>query len=303
MSLVQSQPQALSALIVEDSPTQAIAIRQRVQRCGFSARLAANGEEAIAMVKQQVPTLVLTDLEMPVMNGLELTRRLNRELPGLPIVLMTAEGSEEVAVEALQAGAVSYVPKQKLDHDLPRVLEGVLAIVRASKGQYSLGRCLNETGSRYSLPNDVSLIPPLVARLQSTLERQQLVSGSDLMRIGIALREALLNAIEHGNLELSSELRETDDDAYRKLAAERQQQDPYQTRRVHVISHESRQALTFTIADEGPGFDPASLPDPTDPENLEKASGRGLLLVRSFMDEVTHNARGNEITLIKYVGR
>jgi len=55
----------------------------------------------------------------------------------------------------------------------------------------------------------------------------------------------------------------------------------------------------FTIRDEGPGFDPSKLPDPTDPENLLKASGRGLLLIKTFMDEVTHSANGNQITMVK----
>lgn len=53
------------------------------------------------------------------------------------------------------------------------------------------------------------------------------------------------------------------------------------------------------IRDEGPGFDSTSLPDPTDPVNLEKVSGRGLLLIRTFMDEVRHNPKGNEIVLVK----
>ena len=56
--------------------------------------------------------------------------------------------------------------------------------------------------------------------------------------------------------------------------------------------------MTYVITDEGPGFDPSSLPDPTDLENLEKASGRGLLLIRTFMDEVQHNDRGNELTMV-----
>ena len=55
----------------------------------------------------------------------------------------------------------------------------------------------------------------------------------------------------------------------------------------------------FVIRDEGPGFDVTTLPDPTDPENLLKPSGRGLLLIRTFMDEATHNATGNEITLVR----
>ena len=54
-----------------------------------------------------------------------------------------------------------------------------------------------------------------------------------------------------------------------------------------------------TRRDEGPGFDPATVPDPTDPANLEKASGRGLLLIRAYMDEVIHNRTGNQVTLVK----
>jgi anti-sigma regulatory factor (Ser/Thr protein kinase) len=61
----------------------------------------------------------------------------------------------------------------------------------------------------------------------------------------------------------------------------------------------SREQATITIRDEGPGFDPSSLPDPTDPENIGKISGRGLLLIRTFMDDVRFNETGNEITLVK----
>ena len=55
------------------------------------------------------------------------------------------------------------------------------------------------------------------------------------------------------------------------------------------------------IRDEGQGFDMASIPNPTDPEFLERPSGRGLLLMRSFMDELTYNDTGNELTMVKAV--
>ena len=63
----------------------------------------------------------------------------------------------------------------------------------------------------------------------------------------------------------------------------------------------SLRAAKFVVRDEGPGFDPSQVPDPTDPEHLENLCGRGLLLMRSFMDEVTFNMKGNEVTLIKYL--
>jgi anti-sigma regulatory factor (Ser/Thr protein kinase) len=113
----------------------------------------------------------------------------------------------------------------------------------------------------------------------------------------MALREALVNAIEHGNLEVSSRLRELDDDSYVREVRRRRETEPYRSRRVTLCARETRDEVTYVIKDEGPGFDVGSLPDPTRPENLEKASGRGLLLIRAFMDEVSHSPSGNEITL------
>ena len=82
------------------------------------------------------------------------------------------------------------------------------------------------------------------------------------------------------------------------MVRDRRRESPYRDRRVHLWARESRDEATYVVRDEGPGFDPSALPDPTDPANLKKPSGRGLLLIRTFMDEVNHNAKGNEITMI-----
>jgi anti-sigma regulatory factor (Ser/Thr protein kinase) len=65
----------------------------------------------------------------------------------------------------------------------------------------------------------------------------------------------------------------------------------------------SRSEAVFVIRDEGPGFDIASLPDPTSPECLELPHGRGLMLMRTFMNEVSYNATGNEVRLVKRATR
>jgi anti-sigma regulatory factor (Ser/Thr protein kinase) len=110
---------------------------------------------------------------------------------------------------------------------------------------------------------------------------------------------ALLNGLYHGNLELSSELRQDDGDGYQRAAEERRNKTPYAERRLHVHVKMDATAAVFVIRDEGPGFDVSTIPDPTDPENFTKPSGRGLLLIRTFMDEVKHNATGHEITLVR----
>lgn len=151
----------------------------------------------------------------------------------------------------------------------------------------------------FVLENDPALIPVLVAHVQECLLDRLGCDGRSWVRTGVALEEALTNALYHGNLELDSSLRQEDGRAFQELARERRRQSPYAERRVRVRVRISGCEARFTISDQGPGFDPDSLPDPTAPENLTKASGRGLLLIRSFMDDVRHNARGNEITLIK----
>ena len=107
------------------------------------------------------------------------------------------------------------------------------------------------------------------------------------------------NAIEHGNLELDSGLRNDPNGAYQRLASERRRQTPFCDRLVHIRARLSSEEAIITLRDQGPGFDPSVLPDPTDPENIGKISGRGLLLIRTFMDDVFFNETGNEITLIK----
>jgi anti-sigma regulatory factor (Ser/Thr protein kinase) len=118
-------------------------------------------------------------------------------------------------------------------------------------------------------------------------------------RVGIALEEAILNAVYHGNLEISSDLKKNGDEPFHALARERCLLEPYASRRVRVVSRVGSKKATFGITDEGPGFDVSELPDPTDPENLDKPSGRGLLLMRTFMDEVRYNATGHRCTMTK----
>ena len=136
-------------------------------------------------------------------------------------------------------------------------------------------------------------------RLAGHLQHACGFDENTVLRVSMALREALINAIEHGNLEVSSALREQDDDSYSRQVHQRRELEPYRARRVMLSVREAPGEVTYVVRDEGPGFDVKTLPDPTDPENLLKASGRGVLLMRTFMDEIQHNALGNEVTMIK----
>ena len=267
---------------------------------GWEVTYAEDGREALAALKKDVPDLVLTDLQMPEMNGLELVEAIHRDYPSVPVILMTAHGSEAIAATALKKGAASYVPKSNLASDLASNVADVLKTTQTGRDQKLIAECLEESEFHFVFGNDFTRLQTLIGHLQDQMVQMQLVDKNGLIRVGTALVEVLMNAIEHGNLEVSSELREDpDSNAYKRLVEQRRHMAPYRDRRVHLTARFSRREAVYTVRDEGPGFDVSRLPDPTDPANLEKSSGRGLLLIRTFMDEVHFNATGNEITLCK----
>ena len=112
-------------------------------------------------------------------------------------------------------------------------------------------------------------------RVQSLIEDALQASAyteHDIFAIKLALEEALVNAIKHGN-----------------------QLDP--DRRVFVVYSVTPERFDIKITDEGLGFNPSDVPDPTAPENLERPCGRGLLLIKRFMTDVTYHGRGNIVTM------
>jgi CheY-like chemotaxis protein len=289
-----------TVLIVDDNSIDRRLAAGIVEKVGMTTRQAVDGSEALTIIEREPPDIVLTDMQMPVMDGLELVRHIKADHSAIPVILMTAHGSEEIAVKALKIGAASYVPKQILSRELAHTIRDVLSVANRERDELRALSCLSEANLSFVLGvTQNGVHEPVVGYLQDQLRIWQLCDEADLIRVGTALHEAFINAIEHGNLELDSELRDSPDGAYQVLGDERRAESPYRDRRVFVSARLNRDDALITIRDEGPGFDPSRLPDPTDPENIGKISGRGLLLIRTFMDDVHFNETGNQITLIK----
>ena len=203
---------------------------------------------------------------------------------GTPAGLLTTMGIGEMPISNVPQGVAT--------------LSGpVRSIARVSRTAPVWKNEWSTTGSQVA-----PMIGPLVNYLHRTIRAVGLCDRADGIRLCVALEEAINNALFHGNLEISSQLRTTDTDAYQELVKERIQTTPFRERSIHVQAKFTKEGGTFIVRDEGSGFDPDSLPDPTDPANIENASGRGLLLMRTFMDSVEFNSIGNEVTMVKRVG-
>ena len=130
-----------------------------------------------------------------------------------------------------------------------------------------------QMATELTIPSDLSE----ARRVQELIEEALQASAyteHDIFAIKLALEEALVNAIKHGN-----------------------QMDP--DKRVFVVYHVTAERFDIRITDEGAGFNPEDVPDPTDPANLERPCGRGLLLMRGFMTEVEYHGKGNVVTMAK----
>lgn len=292
-------------LVVDDSPVERRLVSGLLER-GLTDVLVAhadNGRQALDVVANEMPDCIVTDLQMPEMNGLELVEAIRNHGYAVPVILMTSYGNEEVAVRALRTGAASYVPKRALGNQLIETVTSVLSVSHRQLYRRRILNTLDAVESRFILENDTSLICPLIAYLQEQLETMRLFDDLQTTRIGIALHEALTNAIYHGNLELDSELRQGDEFTFYHLAVARRNEARYQDRRVRLSAQLSATEARFIVRDDGSGYQPSEVRNCTDEVNLDRIGGRGLLLIRSFMDQVSHNPQGNEISMVKFVPR
>lgn len=267
----------------------------------WSIRFVTTEKQALQEIAKEMPALFLVDMQDLVKQGIDLVDTLRRKHPLVPVVLLTRRDDVPI-YQALRHGAVNYVPWRSCETELVEVLESVLMAAEGRKCRNRLLSFVVQQDHQFTLGNDTTLIPALITLFQESILGIGICDQAESIRVNMALEEALLNAIYHGNLEVSSRLRndpERGDEPYREEIEKRRRLSPFRERKITVRAHFTTQQAKFVVTDQGPGFDPSTLPDPTDPENIELASGRGLLLIRTFMDEVTHNAAGNEITMIK----
>lgn len=144
------------------------------------------------------------------------------------------------------------------------------------------------------------LIAVLRDRLVRGIRDYHVVGGPRENHFCVALEEALNNAFYHGNLEIRSELKEDGSSRFVDLAAERETLSPWCHRSVLVTELVSAFGLWVTIQDEGRGFNVQTVLDRCNDPEAMLASGRGLLLMRAFTDDMFFNATGNEVTLVLY---
>jgi DNA-binding NtrC family response regulator len=114
-------------LVVEDEESVRFILKQMLEMGGYSVEAANNGQEALEKLKSGRFDMLVTDINMPIMNGVELFNKTREEFPGMPVIFVTAHGKDKIVIEAMKVGLADYIEKPfKMDYVLKTVQEHLM---------------------------------------------------------------------------------------------------------------------------------------------------------------------------------
>jgi serine/threonine-protein kinase RsbW len=256
-------------LIIDDYDDLASSLSDVFNSAGHSVEIVDNRDEAIEDKDLEAYDIVITDLagEDAEADG---HRSLNGNndacLPDFP------HGEPGEYVKAFKFCATNFRRDEFDENELKNLIETVLDFKNRYVDTKDLVRRLHEK-IEFELPSAISPMHTILDYLLKRVEKLGVIKP-EKSNLFVALDEAFVNAVKHGN----------------KFNAQKL---------VRITAELSNKEASFTVEDEGEGFDVNSIPDPLDPENLFKTSGRGVLFIYNIMDEVKYNERGNRLTMVK----
>ena len=272
------------SLVVDDDRTTRHVLNKVLTAAGFTTSVAKDGVEALKTLRAKRFDLLLLDVWMPRMNGLELLAKLRSRKTKPRVVVMTSDDAPETLLKAVREQAFTYVHKPV---ESPVLLQTVRAALKAPDVPP-----IEVISAR---PDWVELVVPCTREAAGRIEAVMAQLDTDLApdvreSMAYAFRELLLNAIEWGG-----------------------RLNPSRTVRIAYLR--ARRMLMYRIADPGSGFDLSQLPHaavgqpPEDPiahvqvreDKGLRPGGFGLLTVRASVDELLYNEQRNEVVFVKYL--
>ncbi len=181
-------------LVVDDEPNLRRVLGAQLSRDGYEVHAVADGEAALQVLEEQYIDVVITDLRMPRMDGLELLKRALSREPGLPVVIITAHGTIDNAVEALKSGAFDYITKPFDQNEVRNVVRKALR-TRALALEEATPERGSGSGSRYGMIGDSKAIADLLAIIERVADRPSCVTvrgevGTGKQLVARALHDA-----------------------------------------------------------------------------------------------------------------
>ncbi|MCE5230164.1 response regulator [bacterium] len=289
----------MKVLIVDDDEITSDLIEIIVSSAGHETRTAIDGREGLELFGRFAPDLVITDIQMPRMNGLELLAAIRQQNADAIVIVATAYGSEEYALDALRRQANNYLKKPVEPKQLLALLRQYAVATEARNKERAVSKFITDSTLTMTFGNQLELVYDIVDYLIGQASRH--VANADVSMLRLGLAELITNAIEHGNLGITYDMKTEALNAgdYDKIIERRRADPAYATRNVSVRARIDGRSCEWTIADDGDGFDWASMPAEITPDLLFSSHGRGIILSRLHFDELEYLGRGNKVRVLK----
>ena len=255
-------------LIVEDSPLEAELLRRCLDKAGYRVTLAKNGEEGLQAAHTRRPALVVSDINMPVMNGYELCRKIKYDeaLWNIPVILLTSLSETENIIQAINAGTDSYITKPFIESSLLGCVHSLLATpIRRKRVEERRREKVEYEGKPYAIVGGGQHILSLMLSVYGN----SLAQNRDLMHIQTQLN--LLNDnLNEQVRERTAELRQVLEQTITAVTLTLEKHDPYNAERQQRVDR-----LAAAIATDM-GFSPQQL------ESLKQRTRKGLEIAKDI---------------------
>lgn len=290
-------------LVVDDDEVIRTTIQKKLSKDGYNVITFEASEDILYYLKNSgnKADLIITDIKLGQMDGIELLRRINSMDEPIPVLIISGHDDVEDAIKALRYGASDYIRKPFDINDITSSIKTILKKKFEKKLSKSFAKFKLSEKSVLEIPNDSDLINTVSFNFTKDLTPAGLFDYTTSENIYLSLQEAITNAMFHGNFEIpSSILNNGGLKEFNNEINKRKFLSPYKDRTVKITYELTPDYVAYEVTDQGPGFNYKLLPDPKDPENFFKNSGRGILIILLHMDEVTWHDRGNVIRMKKY---
>ena len=257
-------------LIVDNNDELRALLEGALGALGHEVLSTGNRREALARNDLEGFDLIISDLTEDAESAVEQISDLQRKHLFAPVA--KNGGAPSTIIKAFKVSAANFLRLPYNRDELKEIVEQTLSYKLKFVDDPSLLPQVHEM-IEFELPSDLSLMNGVLQYLEGRVSKLGIVRP-ERSNLFIALDEAFVNAVKHGN-----------------------KNDP--TKLLKVTAELSPREACFTVEDEGEGFDVRQIPDPCDPANLFKTSGRGVLLIHNIMDEVEYNAQGNRVKMVK----
>ena len=289
--------------VIDDEEQIRQVLDKKLSQLGYNIIPFEEAEDLVSLLKKEETNidLVITDIKLKRMDGIELLRQVKAMNDTIPVLLITGQGDIEDAIQALRYGASDFIRKPFDLNEITSSVNSILRVKREEQLSEKAAQYMMYEKRHFEIPIDTTICNVISYLLTKDLTPSGLFNRATSQNILLALREAIDNAMIHGNLEITSEIIENEGlKMFYQKVDDRKNNEKYINRKVTIYYELDTDFVEYIVEDEGPGFDYNILPDPRDPENFFKNSGRGLLIIRTLMDEVDWNDKGNMIRLRKY---